>query len=178
MIKSPSKLNQSLTALAIALILSGCASTAPSANFSKAIAEEEVVDANDSVKLKIQAQRGVSVAHDDLNRLAIRIGERIDVERNELGVVNDPRKIEVVVLITRYEKGDAMARAILAGTGQIHIDARVVVKNSATGELIGDFEIDKTFAWGGIYGATTSIEDVEEGFADGVAKAVAESSNS
>jgi hypothetical protein len=31
------------------------------------------------------------------------------------------------------------------------------------------FTVDKTFAWGGIYGASTHIEDVQPAFADAVA---------
>lgn len=37
---------------------------------------------------------------------------------------------------------------------------------------VGEFTLKKTFAWGGIYGAATSIEDIEDTFADGVAAAV------
>jgi hypothetical protein len=33
-------------------------------------------------------------------------------------------------------------------------------------------DLKKTFAWGGAYGAATSIEDIESTFADGVAAAV------
>jgi hypothetical protein len=35
-----------------------------------------------------------------------------------------------------------------------------------------EFELKKTFAWGGAYGAGTSIEDIENSFADGVAASV------
>ena len=35
--------------------------------------------------------------------------------------------------------------------------------------MLGEYEVKKTFAWGGIYGASTKIEDVEAGFAEGVA---------
>lgn len=37
---------------------------------------------------------------------------------------------------------------------------------------VGEFTLKKTFAWGGVYGAATSIEDIEDTFADGVAAAV------
>jgi hypothetical protein len=41
-------------------------------------------------------------------------------------------------------------------------------------EKISDFLVAKTFAWGGIYGASTSMEDIERTFADGVAAALTE----
>lgn len=38
--------------------------------------------------------------------------------------------------------------------------------------LVGEFNLKKTFAWGGIYGAATSMEGIEDTFADGVAATV------
>lgn len=77
-----------------------------------------------------------------------------------------------MVLMTRYDKGSALARAMLAGIGRIHVDAKVTVFALSQRQKIAEFDIDKMFAWGGIYGALTSVEDVEQGFAEGVAEAV------
>ena len=82
------------------------------------------------------------------------------------------REFEIPVLVTRYDKGNAFARFMLAGLGQIHIDGKVSVLLLPDRKKVAEFDIDKTFAWGGIYGGVTSIEDVEQGFAEGVAKAV------
>jgi hypothetical protein len=38
--------------------------------------------------------------------------------------------------------------------------------------LLEEFDMQKTFAWGGVYGASTSIEEIEDTFADGVAATV------
>jgi hypothetical protein len=38
--------------------------------------------------------------------------------------------------------------------------------------LVGQFAISKTFAWGGIYGASMNMENIETTFAEGVAAAV------
>ena len=38
--------------------------------------------------------------------------------------------------------------------------------------LAGQFDLQKTFAWGGIYGASVSVETIEDTFADGVAETV------
>ena len=61
---------------------------------------------------------------------------------------------------------------MLVGLGQIHIDAKASVFLLPERMKVSEFDIDKTFAWGGIYGGPTSIEDVEHGFAEGVAQAV------
>ncbi len=49
---------------------------------------------------------------------------------------------------------------------------RSVIRTLAAGYavlVLAKSEITKTFAWGGIYGGTTEIKDVEEGFAEAVA---------
>ncbi len=62
--------------------------------------------------------------------------------------------------MTRYDKGSAFARFMLAGLGQIHVDATVSLRDPARDVSLGEYEVNKTFAWGGIYGASTTIEDV------------------
>jgi hypothetical protein len=78
----------------------------------------------------------------------------------------------VELLLTRYDKGNAFARAMLAGLGEIHIDGEVTLIELPERNQVGKFSISKTFAWGGIYGGTTSMDDIEQTFADGVAAAV------
>jgi hypothetical protein len=56
-----------------------------------------------------------------------------------------------------------------AGLGQIHIDADVWVFDAATNESLGQYKVSKDFAFGGLYGLMTNIEDVEKGFARSVA---------
>jgi len=78
----------------------------------------------------------------------------------------------VDVTITRYEKGSAFARAMLAGLGQIHMDGNVTLYSMPAHTVVEDFSVQKTFAWGGIYGGTTTIEDIEQSFAEGIANAL------
>jgi hypothetical protein len=61
---------------------------------------------------------------------------------------------------------------MLAGLGQIHVDATIRLLELPDNKKVGEFTVNKTFAWGGLYGGATSIEDVEKGFADGVAAAL------
>jgi Domain of unknown function (DUF4410) len=78
----------------------------------------------------------------------------------------------VTISFTRYDAGSAVARAMLVGLGQIHVNADITLEDRSQRAVLGEFAVTKTFAWGGIYGATTSITDVEEGFAEAVAKVV------
>jgi hypothetical protein len=57
---------------------------------------------------------------------------------------------------------------MLAGLGQIHVHANVLLTDAATGASVANFEVTKDFGWGGIYGGSTSVEDVEAGFARSV----------
>lgn len=155
------------------LLLTGCASTSPNnAKFSQELSKEKYLDANDAATVKVKSNDGVIITTDEKERMALVITNKV----NEQKILNvdseDKREFEMEVLITRYEKGNAFARAMLAGLGQIHIDAKVSLFLMPEREQIANFNIDKTFAWGGIYGGFTSIEDVEEGFATGVAEAV------
>ena len=60
---------------------------------------------------------------------------------------------------------------MLIGLGQLHVDATVRLLELPA-KKVGEFTINKTFAWGGLYGGMTNMEDVERGFAEGVAAAL------
>jgi hypothetical protein len=75
-------------------------------------------------------------------------------------------------LLTRYTKGNAFARLMFAGLGQIHIDGQITLFALPQNERLTHFNIQQTFACGGICGGTTTIETVEEGFAGGIAGAL------
>lgn len=72
--------------------------------------------------------------------------------------------------ITRYDKGSKSARLMLAGLGQLHIDGDIDVYSLPQHKLQEAFTLKKTFAWGGIYGASTSIKDIETTFSKGIAQ--------
>jgi len=78
----------------------------------------------------------------------------------------------VRVRFTRYEKGNAFARFMLAGLGQMHIDAMVTLINKDNNNILGKYKVTKTFAWGGIYGGSRGIEDIEPAFAEAVANTI------
>jgi len=77
--------------------------------------------------------------------------------------------MQALVYIKRYDEGNAFARVMLAGLGQMHIDATVTLKDMETKEQLAKYDVNKTFAWGGIYGGVTRITDLEDGFGKAVA---------
>ena len=83
----------------------------------------------------------------------------------------DARPVSLKISFTAYDEGNAAARLLMAGAGQIHIDG-VVGMIDASGNTIGVYKVSKQFAFGGLVGATTNIGDVEEGFEKSVAELV------
>ena len=74
------------------------------------------------------------------------------------------------IVFTGYDEGSSFARFMLAGLGQIRIGTDVTLRDEITDELLGRYEVSKQFAFGGIYGGATDMEDVEEGLAKGIAE--------
>lgn len=159
--------------ICVAVILTtGCATTIPRPEFTKQIAPESRLAAKDEESVKVETGSGVTMLESEKTRLAEKIKQKIDARKvtNDHGV--SAKTYEVNLVVTKYEKGNAFARAMLAGLGQIHIDADVAVFEMPERIPVGNFSLSKTFAWGGAYGGTTSIEDIETTFSDGVAAAL------
>ena len=74
----------------------------------------------------------------------------------------------VSVHVTNYDEGNAFLRFLLAGLGQMHIDGEVILEDRNKPDPLARYEVNKTFAWGGFYGLQTTLEHVEEGFAESV----------
>ncbi|WHZ22409.1 MAG: hypothetical protein OJF47_001521 [Nitrospira sp.] len=75
--------------------------------------------------------------------------------------------------ISNYDEGNSALRFLSTGLGQIHIDGELTLTDEKRSEL-AKFSVHKTFAWGGLYGLQTKIEDVEDGFAETVANLITE----
>jgi len=162
-----------LIACAAAIILiAGCATTAPKPDFTKQIAPESQIAAKDEAKVQVEAGAGVTMIEAERIRMAEKIKQKIDARK--VSNIRDvsAKTYEIKLVMTRYQKGSAFARFMLAGLGQIHIDGDIAVYEMPGRTPVGNFSIGKTFAWGGIYGGTTDIEDIETIFADGVASAL------
>jgi hypothetical protein len=161
---------QRLAMLAVAA-LAGCASTPPAAKFSHRQAES-VFRASDTSDVSVDVASGVAMESFEKSRVAERIKTQIAAKEALNPSAAAASQYQVDVIITRYEKGNAFARAMLAGLGQIHMDGKVNVYAMPERRAVEDFVVEKTFAWGGIYGSSTTIEDIEQSFAEGIANAL------
>jgi hypothetical protein len=161
-----------LAASVVILGLSGCASTTPKPQYSHELVAEARVGQPDHAEVAIDAPEGLKILPDEERRLAEKVKVKIDARKVTNLRGGEPRSYEVYLHVTRYDKGSAVGRFLLAGVGQIHIEGKIDVYQLPAHTLVGEFDLKKTFAWGGFYGAFTSMEDIENTFADGVAAAV------
>jgi len=163
-----------LCLLAAMATITGCAGSAPSANFKRVIVENMRLCKLDEAKVRLTKADGVEIDNITLQRLENGLQNALDKTRTNAKCATDvKRTFTLDGKIIRYESGNAFARAMLAGLGQIHIDGEFVLYHDLLpSEPVAEFTLEKTFAWGGIYGASTRIEDVEPAFCEGVAKTI------
>ena len=170
-------LKVSIIVLLVAFMASACAESVTAPTVVQAIAPEKKSGARVS-DVTAEAMPGVIMTQSDLDRITSRV--RAEIARAvpgalaEFATTADPPRdgpnIKLKLVITRYDGGNAIARFILAGLGQIHIDGDVIFLDDGTGEAIAKYQVSKDFSFGGIYGGVTRIEDVEVGFAKSVAE--------
>lgn len=155
-----------------ALLFSSCAGTATKANFKNGSSMTALVSSKDGVKARVKADSNISILEVEKTRIAQRIEERTAAKKTHNASGAENKNYDVELTLTRYEKGNAFARSMLAGLGQIHIDGIVRMYELPNKKKVGEFTIKKTFAWGGLYGGTTSMEDIERTFADSIAATI------
>lgn len=164
--------------ITFAVIAAGCAGTVPNAELKNPLADSSRLCANDDATAKVIASAGVDMDDTTRGRLETQIIQAVN-EKIKTASCQSPNKRSFVLnaKITRYEKGNAFARFMLAGLGQIHVDGDVsLAPIDHESAPIAEFTLRKTFAWGGIYGAMTGIEDIEKTFAEGVAETIVSAS--
>jgi hypothetical protein len=161
---------RTLVAASVALLLGSCASTAPRPTSVQPVTQPYQLSRNDTVSVKVNSAPSVAVDEAARQRVAQQVRQKIENLRTKAAASTVVREYEVDVRLTRYDEGNAFARWMLAGLGQMHVDAHITVFLLPDRTRIAEFDVEKTFAWGGIYGLSMSIEDVEEGFAGGVAE--------
>lgn len=163
--------NHSIAALclALALICAGCAGTTSKPQYTQKPQANQTLRSNDVAEIHLStADKASAMLDSEKQRLLEQIQGSVK-SKQEKAPGGDARNLRVDVLITRYEKGSSFKRAMLAGLGQMHIDGQVTVSRVPENDRLTEFKVTKTFAWGGIYGATTRIEDIEKAFAEGIA---------
>jgi hypothetical protein len=157
---------------ALAALLSGCAGSV-----SRPVALEPLA-LQDGAQLRISeitadAVQGIAMSDGDFGLVSQKV--RAYIETQFPGVYVDqpgsPGALKMKIHFTRFDRGNAFARAMMAGLGQIEIDATVSLWDSNQ-KQVAQYNVSKDFAFGGVVGATTTVEDVEEGFAKSVAEIV------
>jgi len=161
-----------LLSAAGALMLVNCAGNAPPGKFTQPIPTQSLPTAGDRVSVQLNAQPGVAITAHEQERLRGKIEAKINGKKANNPSSRAPKNFETVVTLNKYDKGNQFARAMLTGLGQAKIQSQVQLYESSPRQKVGDFELNKTFAWGGLYGGFTGMEQIEDGFASGVAEAV------
>lgn len=152
------------------LLVAGCATSGGKPNYSKTLAPDARIIAADKVAAEVTTSSNVTIANYEKERFAQKI--EVAIRNRAPQGSRAPRSYRVIVHLTKYEKGNAFARAMLAGLGQMHIDATVTVLAMPAKTPVTEFTMDKTFSWGGMYGAVTNIETVEEEFGKSLADGI------
>jgi len=108
--------------IAIAVFINGCASTMPKPEFSKQIAPESQIASTDEAKVQVETGKNASMIEAEKTRMTEKIKQKIDERKMKNSSNSSGKTYEIVLVITKYEKGNAFARAMLAGLGKIHIN--------------------------------------------------------
>ena len=163
-------------AIAFLLFLSACATTQGTSRLVS-IPQPTVLAQFSKLTVKVEAAKDIPLGTVDKERISNLIIQHIKTDSPERFVainqdVLTPAALLASVRITKYDEGNAFARAMLAGLGQMHIDAEIILNDVEKKEEIARYEVNKTFAWGGLYGGFTGMKDVEDGFAKAVASSI------
>ena len=163
--------------LLLLVICYGCAGTKGSVRALQAVEKGVVLCAFENLEIVSEIADGVKMQQNQANRIIELISAKLkekapncfqEITRG----CDKPSTLSLTVNFTRYDKGNAFARAMLAGLGQMHIDAMVNISNKCNGKLLAKYEVTKTFAWGGAYGGSKSIEDIEPAFAEAIVSTI------
>lgn len=83
------------------------------------------------------------------------------------GTPPEPRDGAVVLRgkIKQYKPGSETARFMLAGAGSAQLEMTVELVDSRSGRTLVQLPVDRTWAWGGVLGASRGIEEMERNVA-------------
>jgi hypothetical protein len=158
-------------AVAVALSLAGCAGSVSAPTPIQSLSVEQKASLRLS-GVSADAAAGVDMRATDFEIVCEKV--RTYIQAAAPGVFADAaggKASQMKIHFTQFDRGNAFARAMLAGLGQIRIEATVYIIDPS-GQQVGQYEVSKDFSFGGIYGAATTVEDVEDGFAKSVAEIV------
>jgi type IV pilus biogenesis protein CpaD/CtpE len=156
---------------AIALMLAGCAGSATKPMAVEPLPMEQRSDLKLS-DISADAAEDVEMSGGDFGLICEKVRAYIDAVKPGAFVNGaSASALKMQIHFTRFNRGNAFARALSAGLGQIRIVAIVSLVDQS-GRKVAEYKVVKNYWLGGIAGATTSVEDVEEGFAKSVAEVV------
>ena len=173
------KIGLLVLAVIIVMPIVGCASTKGSYSPITSVTEGADLAKYSDVVIEVKNNPDVSLTTTDDNRIKTLIVANLRTEYpNKFREINpakpNSQTLQAIVNITKYDKGNSFARLMLAGLGSMQIKADIILNDLANRQCLGKSECKKTFAWGGLYGGSTKIEDIEEGFAKAAAASIAE----
>jgi hypothetical protein len=156
----------------VSVYANGCASHAPSARFITPFPPHFAIREYSYANIEVTFRDTVQPDFDAAARIKQLIVDGIKKIPNQpFGALEpsaaNPLTLSVAIELRRYDKGNAFARYMFAGLGAMHIDGDVEIRNAANTNIIARYSVEKTFAWGGIYGSQP-ITAIEPGFAQGV----------
>jgi hypothetical protein len=121
--------------------------------------------------ISTDADASLKTSEGEFGFIAQKVHAYIDAEKPGVIVDGAPGALHMKIHFTTFDRGDTLARGMLMGMGQIRIEATVSLVD-ASGATVASNKIAKDFALGGVIGATTTVDDVENGFAKSVAEIV------
>ena len=157
--------------IALAACLAGCAGSvsAPKSIQGLSAMQKGALHLSD---VSADAADGIEMGDTDFARISQLV--RMYIQSDAPSVLSGPvdgGAYKMKIHFTRYDRGSALARGLLIGLGQIRIEATVYIMDAGD-RAVGQYAVSKDFALGGVIGATTTVEDVENGFAKSVAEIV------
>jgi hypothetical protein len=156
----------------LAALLAGCAGSvsAPTAIQPLSTEQKAALHLSD---VSADAADGVAMSDGDFGIICQKV--KTYIQAQSPGAFTDPASsdaaLKMKIHFTRFDRGNAFARFMLIGLGQIVIEATVTLENRS-GVTVAQYKVAKDFANGGVIGATTTVDDVEDGFAKSVATVV------
>jgi hypothetical protein len=166
------------------LAITACASTPGSIEAVAPVADRDALARYDALVLETDAAPSAQCLPGDAERIGqltkVKLEELAPTRFKTIRVVAAGKAAEALaaphlgadLTITSYERGSAVARGMMAGFGQMRIAGGLTLREQPASRPLGSYNLEKVFAWGGIYGAMTDIEDIEIAFAEATARAI------
>lgn len=156
-----------LAVLTLALALASCATTPPNAVILNPLTA--VIAQGDGVSTQVTTSDG-RMPEMESAALADKITQAVQaMAQPGSGSQNN---YEIAVNITRYTKGSGFIRTAMPGMGQMHLDGVVTVYQMPKRIPVGEFAINKSFIFGGLYDLMVNMNTISNTFAQAVAKTV------